>query len=369
MCAGDVIGTRVYVFSGADGTLLLTFIAGDAAPPSDPPGDPGGDDDQLTPFDGLDGAALIESIITNMGMEGATLAHGDLDATTVVTVDDLLLAIEIIAAGGAPGAAAAMQADEQCLEIAPDEFDENGDPVTRPCEDPDDTTGGGGNNNNDPNGGYPSGGRCANYYQIGWIPADGEQALSWEQCFMRGICALADAKDQGKADAKAERDAAIAQSRADLTAATATAQGTRDQSVGIAKGALTGTLIVTGVATAAALAVEIPVAIATAPAGPIAWIVTGGAIAGTVIAGGATVAVSVISYNAAVDQADLTMAADPMVGIKKNEHNEQITQSNDTLSSMCANIETSFNQLRRILCESCDRDFDRPVSVPGSYCQ
>ncbi len=136
--AGETIGTRGYVFSGADGSFLFTFTAGDAADEPDPPCCGGGGDTE--PIGPIDPDGLINTIIDNMGMEGATLAHGDLDATTTVTTDDLILAIEWIATGELPGGAAAATSENNdptpggsvdCREAGG--FDENGEP----CADPD----------------------------------------------------------------------------------------------------------------------------------------------------------------------------------------------------------------------------------------
>ncbi len=373
---GRFESTRGYVFSGADGAFLYSFVLGDAADEPDPPCC-GGDDD-TEPIGPIDPDGLINTIINNMGMEGATLAHGDLDGTSVVTTDDLILAIEWIATGELPGGAAAATAqneepapggDTACLEAGG--VDENGEPMMRPREDPDDTTGGGGNNNNDPNGGYPAGGRCANYYQIGWIPVNGEPALSWEQCFMRGICALADAKDKGKADAKAARDEATSQTRDKLDKATANAQATRDGSGDIARNTLLAKLALTTLKHGALLVVEVEAtgAASATPAAPIARVVGGTAIAVTVINGAAEVVSTAIDYKGAIAQADWTMATDPFVGAAKDAHNEQIAQSNNTLSQKCAELENNFDESRRELCRSCDRDFERLASVPISYCR
>ncbi len=141
--AGETIGTRGYVYSGADGSFLFTFTAADEP---DPPCCGGGGDTE--PIGPIDPDGLINTIIDNMGMEGATLAHGDLDGTTTVTTDDLILAIEWIATGELPGGAAAATSQDDdptsggsvnCLEAGG--VDENGEP----CADPDGPGGGGGN--------------------------------------------------------------------------------------------------------------------------------------------------------------------------------------------------------------------------------
>ncbi len=145
--AGETIGTRGYVYSGADGSFLFTFTAADEP---DPPCCGGGGDTE--PIGPIDPDGLINTIIDNMGMEGATLAHGDLDGTSVVTTDDLILAIEWIATGELPGGAAAATSQDDdptsggsvnCLEAGG--VDENGEP----CADPDGPGGGGGNPNPD----------------------------------------------------------------------------------------------------------------------------------------------------------------------------------------------------------------------------
>ncbi|RMH24789.1 MAG: hypothetical protein D6693_09620, partial [Planctomycetota bacterium] len=80
--SGEPILTRAFVFDGRTAAFLYSFTGVAEEAPQPPGGDRDGDPTQL------------EVVVSNFGMEGATLEDGDLNFNTRVDAPDLIIAIE-----------------------------------------------------------------------------------------------------------------------------------------------------------------------------------------------------------------------------------------------------------------------------------
>ncbi len=369
--AGETIGTRGYVFSGADGSFLFSFTAGDAADEPDPPCCGGGGDTE--PIGPIDPDGLINTIIDNMGMEGATLAHGDLDGTSVVTTDDLILAIEWIATGELPGGAAAATSENNdptpggsvdCREAGG--VDENGEP----CADPDATTPSGPRPDpfDDPfddNGNWDP---CRNLYEL--IEQIEQNPQNEEDCRLIASCRAADSvvkELNGELSQKREVERIHGLVIGDLSE---TWKGTRDPNDGLmtsgspkaravakqqaaieqANSRRTKDRLLTTAAGAAGLAACIGIGFFTGPAVIIAAI----ACVSASSTFGLTAALANEEYESAIAQAIIDFVTDPA----KQAHDSGVDSINGWRSSNCSEIASRIRELQAELNRRYDEEFD-----------